>query len=248
MSTKPNEDQILIRKKEANPSDFPEMSKEYYSAHRNLALFSALLLAWELVGVELKDLPYASFKSPEAPPYVLCVLIIYFWYRMAMEYGQCHQERRNHRLAKVDYFLTQGIASISLGLLIYQRLTKSQFLSSFWDRALPFDSPWQLIGLGAVFGFMFRYSIGLLRFFSYLSGKSRSDFWVGTTILFFSLPMIIRELWHNFILMFVGLMFGYFAFKAINVGLSMWRKRPPKPANEKKLYERILDIWSTPRP
>jgi hypothetical protein len=67
--------------------DSPALSSEYYEAHKQLMLWSAILFIWELVGVDLGTAEKAggyigpiltALKSPQAVPWVLVILVLSF--------------------------------------------------------------------------------------------------------------------------------------------------------------------------
>src|SRR5690242_17142706 len=75
------------------------LSTEYHKARKQLMLWAAILFIWELVGIDLdkaKDAEgYAgalikSIKSPQAVPWVLTAIVIYFLFKCSIEWGQCH--------------------------------------------------------------------------------------------------------------------------------------------------------------
>ena len=119
-----------------NLSDPPEMSFAYHKAHKLYGLFSALLIAWELIGIELKDLPYATIKSPQAPPFVLIALTCYFAFKITVEYSQCNKERKRQLPVRVDYWVAHSIALISLLLFLYQNIRQVQLVNE--GSSLPF--------------------------------------------------------------------------------------------------------------
>ncbi len=90
----------------------------------------ALLLAWELVGIELQDAPIESIKitlkSPQAVPYVLIALVFYFAFRLTVEWHQSALERRRMRASLVDFYVAHLIGVLAIGLYATQRLLEIQ--------------------------------------------------------------------------------------------------------------------------
>ena len=114
------------------------LTPEYYKARRGLMLFSGLLIAWELIGIELSpkfnidplnlDI---TIKSPQAAPAVLIILIIYFSIRTAIEWHQSHPERRKEKASVADIFLTATVVIASLIIITIQFLLKIQIADIF---------------------------------------------------------------------------------------------------------------------
>ena len=57
----------------AAPAAPPPLTDAYHKVRKQFGLFSGLLIAWELIGVDLEKFsPYnVQLKNPEAAPYVL---------------------------------------------------------------------------------------------------------------------------------------------------------------------------------
>jgi hypothetical protein len=108
----------------------PPLSGQYHKARTQLGLFSGLLLAWELVGIELGEAPLESvritLKSPQAAPYVFIALIVYFWFRLAVEWLQCDALRRASLPSRIDYIGAQVLAISALVFYAVQRLLNVQ--------------------------------------------------------------------------------------------------------------------------
>ena len=106
------------------------LGEAYNHARKAYGLTSALLIAWELIGVELEASPIESvkltLKSPQAAPYVLIVLIIYFGFRMTIEWYQNDIRRRRLPASRIDFAVAHAIAIVSLALYGYQTLSKVQ--------------------------------------------------------------------------------------------------------------------------
>jgi hypothetical protein len=116
--------------KPSEHSDIPALGNAYNHARRAYGLTSALLMAWELIGVELEASPVESLKitlkSPQAAPYVLIVLIVYFGFRTIIEWYQNDARRRDLIASKMDFAVAHGIAAASLSLYVYQTLSHIQ--------------------------------------------------------------------------------------------------------------------------
>jgi hypothetical protein len=118
------------------PSDakIPQATDAYRKAHRHYVLFSAILLAWEIVGIEIRDAPFQNvniaLKSPAAIPFILLVLVAYFSYRTIIEWLQCDPQRRSVRAARFDFILSHIIAVSSLLVLAVQKVYQTQIADS----------------------------------------------------------------------------------------------------------------------
>ncbi len=108
----------------------PELGASYDKARRAYGSVSALLLAWELVGIELQPTPIENLKitlkSPQAAPYVLLVLVLYFAFRLSVEWCQAVPQRRQMRPSKVDFVIAHLIGTCAIGLFSVQRLLEIQ--------------------------------------------------------------------------------------------------------------------------
>jgi hypothetical protein len=70
----------------------PALSESYHKARRNYVLFSAPLIAWELIGFDVPEAPLENVKitvkSPQAIPVVLIVVMGYFAWLVVQEWFQ----------------------------------------------------------------------------------------------------------------------------------------------------------------
>jgi hypothetical protein len=112
------------------------LSTEYHKARKQLMLWAAILFIWELVGIDLdkaKDAEgYAgalikSIKSPQAVPWVLTALVIYFLFKCSIEWGQCHVERRRLLLARIDFLSALIVSAAAIALYMVQAVSRVQF-------------------------------------------------------------------------------------------------------------------------
>ena len=118
------------------------LTPEYYKARRGLMLFSGLLIAWELIGIELSpklnidslnlDI---TIKSPQAAPAVLIILILYFSLRTAIEWHQSPLNRRKENASKADIIFSSLIPLLSLSIFAFQSLSKVQ-IADIYDKNL----------------------------------------------------------------------------------------------------------------
>jgi hypothetical protein len=119
-----------------------ELSSEYHKAHKQLMLWSTILLIWELIGVDLSKAKDAGgnigpivtdLKSPQAVPWALTGLVIYFLFKCSVEWAQCHVERRKLRFARVDFISAWIVALAALGLYVGQALSRAQLANTIQE-------------------------------------------------------------------------------------------------------------------
>lgn len=120
------------------------LSSEYHKAHKQVMLWATILFIWELVGVDLNMAKDAggnvgpivtALKSPQAVPWVLMILVIYFLFKCSIEWGQCHLDRRKVRLAKADFFSAWVVAIAAIALYVGQAVSRVQFADLIGDPA-----------------------------------------------------------------------------------------------------------------
>ena len=108
------------------------LSEAYQKARRQYALFSGLLIAWELIGFELPNKVELAkggnliIKSPQAAPWVLIVLLLYFAGRTTVEWYQCSEDSRGLRASLIDFRSAHVIGVFALGLYGVQKLLQVQ--------------------------------------------------------------------------------------------------------------------------
>lgn len=126
------------------PREPDALSTEYHKAHKQLMLWAAILFVWEFVGIDLdkaKDAEgYAgalvkSIKSPQAVPWVLLALVVYFLFKCSTEWAQCHSERRKLRFARADFVSAWLVAVAAIALYIGQAVSHSQFADTLQDKS-----------------------------------------------------------------------------------------------------------------
>ncbi len=119
-----------FRLAEAGQKSPPEFSASYDKARKAYSLSSALLLAWALIGIDVDDKPIESlkvtFKSPQAVPYVLIALVIYFGSRFTVEWYQADEGRRARRPSRIDFALAHLIGTAGVVLYIVQTSLETQ--------------------------------------------------------------------------------------------------------------------------
>ena len=113
----------------------PPLTQEFHRARKQLMIWSGILFAWELIGIDLLAIKesktdysvvFKAIKSPQAIPYVLIVLVCYFAYRLYVEWYQAHPERRAKKISKIDITVSYSLATISLLLYIIQSIANIQ--------------------------------------------------------------------------------------------------------------------------
>jgi hypothetical protein len=123
--------------------DSQPLSDHYHKAHKQVTLCAALLLCWEFVGVDLNQAKSAggnigaivgSLKSPQAVPWVLVILVLYFLFKFNVEWHQCNEARRKLTAALFDFWAAWIIACTALLLFCVQTLSQVQFADSLNSR------------------------------------------------------------------------------------------------------------------
>ena len=111
------------------------LSPEYHKAHKQLMLWSAILFIWELVGIDLSKAKEAGgnvgpiftvLKSPQAVPWVLLLLVGYFFFKCVVEWGQCDANRRKVRYARIDFISALSVSTAAIALYITQAISHVQ--------------------------------------------------------------------------------------------------------------------------
>jgi hypothetical protein len=124
-------------------------------------LWATILLVWELIGVDLSKAKDAggnvgpivtALKSPQAVPWVLLALVLYFLLKCSIEWAQCHLERRKIRFARADFISAWIVSLAAIVLYIGQALSRVQF-ADFLQRNLRLTLMFAM-GFVAAFGAM----------------------------------------------------------------------------------------------
>jgi hypothetical protein len=120
----------------ATPARDPRaLSTEYHKARKQLMLWAAILFIWELVGIDLDKAKEAggnagaiigAIKSPRAVPWALLILVLYFSFKLRVEWRQCNETRRRVREAKQDYYSAFTVAGAACALYFYQAISRVQ--------------------------------------------------------------------------------------------------------------------------
>lgn len=113
----------------------------YRQARKAYGIAAGLLLAWELIGIELASDPVGpvpvKLESPEAAPLVLLALVLYFGVRLTIEWYQCHAARRQTVPAKLDFSLAHLIGASALLAFVIQRVIETQLYDLLEPRLAP---------------------------------------------------------------------------------------------------------------
>lgn len=112
------------------------MTDAFRRARKNYILFAALFIAWELIGFELEDrassMVNVTIKSPEAAPWVLVILVIYFSYRLSIEWMQLEQRIKDTLPIRIEMAVSHCIAIFPIGLWSFQKVSNSQISHMLW--------------------------------------------------------------------------------------------------------------------
>jgi hypothetical protein len=104
MSSKPAP-ALDIEPKASPGTTVPPVTDSYQKAYKSYLLFSALLASWQIIGItiETKDRWGITLKSPSAVPLVLVCLVLYFGYKVTIEWMQVEDGRRHNIAAATDF-------------------------------------------------------------------------------------------------------------------------------------------------
>ena len=114
----------------APTSETPHLTEAYYKAHKSYALASAILIAWELIGITFETQPLenvkVTLKSPDAAPFVLLALVFYFAFRFSVEWLQCDRRRRGFLQSQIDFGISHILAATAVGIYVVQKFLSIQ--------------------------------------------------------------------------------------------------------------------------
>src|SRR4051794_2669078 len=120
----------------ADDPTVPPFSSTYDKARRSYGFIAGLCLAWELIGIDVGQ-PLSTygvtFKSPQALPFVLFALMVYFGFRFTVEWYQADQTRRMKRVSRVDNLVAHSIAVSALLVAAIQGAYRIQLASYFTE-------------------------------------------------------------------------------------------------------------------
>jgi len=120
-------------------STAPDFSAAYEGARKAYGIASALLLAWEVIGIELAgsnvdvspgplDKVTISLKSPKAAPMVLIALVLYFAFRMTIEWYQADEKRRDLLSSRLDLAVAHTLGLTAILLFTVQSMLTVQLV------------------------------------------------------------------------------------------------------------------------
>lgn len=122
-------------KAERPKPDPKALTPEYHKARKQLMLWAGILFVWELVGIDLGKVEatggnvgavITAIKSPQAIPWVLLILVLYFLFKTTIEWHQCHIARRTLRVSKIDFYAAWIVAVSAYALYLGQRIGRIQ--------------------------------------------------------------------------------------------------------------------------
>ncbi len=152
---------------EANvTASIPAVTESYQKTHKSYVMATALLASWQLIGItlETKEKWGVSFKSPSAIPLILIILVVYFGYRLTIEWLQCDPRRRTNLPAAIDYRVTHGLAIIALIITLIQYMLRKQVVDFI---LFHFSMTEVLVGVACIFSTFIAWST----FYRYKEGS-----------------------------------------------------------------------------
>ena len=103
------------------------LTEHYHKARKQYTLVSGILLAYVLIGIGLPEdgrlLPNTSvsLKNPNALPIIFLTLLIYFAYRVTIEWNQCDERRRAMTVSRVDFLVAHVLGLCSVAAYLVDR-------------------------------------------------------------------------------------------------------------------------------
>lgn len=138
---------------ESVKTETPHLTDIYHKVKRNYCVTAGFLLAWELVGIELEEVPLkainAQLKSPEAVPVLLLTLLGYYCVRVMIEWRQNARARTNRPVSRIDNMIAHLIALVAIVVFVVQRVTSEQVMDLVWVWCSK-PVAWHTYSLGAI--------------------------------------------------------------------------------------------------
>jgi hypothetical protein len=213
------------------PREPRALSTEYHKARKQLMLWAAILFIWELVGIDLEKAKEAggnfgaivgAIKSPQAVPWALLILVIYFGFKLRIEWRQSNQNRRSVSEAKQDYYSAFVIAGAACLLYFGQTISRLQFAD-----LLQGSGKTQSLVVAAVSSFLFATAIGAAALGVAKRVKVPKDVIPGIIISFIvslTLPIVTLRDYRNWTFVLMGSIIGLGV--PLSVFLRVWQKSP----------------------
>lgn len=216
----------------------PAFSEQYHRSRRNLILVSALLLSWEFVGFELGasfNLPMVNFpvtvKNPQVVPFLLFIMVLFFWVRYLIEWGQTHIERRKNMFGRLDFIFSNILTVFALVLYMFQTSSGTEFA-----QLLTIDNN-DKFGLSLFFGVVALIAGALFEKFVAMRFSRHSIAYYGgfifsTLLLIVVWPMIVFFVWELELSASLQILFFPFLWAAglVVFAATYHRLRPNKDA------------------
>jgi hypothetical protein len=132
----------------------PELLESYHKARKNYAFFSALLIAWGLLGDVLFKGPIPGFGIEfidlDVIPFVLFILVLYYGSRISIEWFQSNKIRRDRIASIIDFSLAHFLGVSAIFVYLKNSINdvgmKGRLTSSFLEILFPI-----VLGVSLVF-------------------------------------------------------------------------------------------------
>ena len=180
-------------KRTQKPAREPQaLSNEYHKARKQLMLWAAILLIWELVGVDLAKAEamggnvgaiITAIKSPQAVPWALLILVGYFLFKMTIEWHQCVVPRRQLLVSRIDFLSGWIVSLVAYALYIWQRISHVQFA----DRVMSSENRFVAAALGMLVGV----TIGISVVWAKTQSREGRLMWLLVPTVGFSLTVLV---------------------------------------------------------
>jgi hypothetical protein len=114
----------LLAAENASP---PGLSEHYHQSRKQYTLIAGALLAYVLIGIDLpvdgKLIPTTAIalKNPDALPIIFITLLLYFGYRLTIEWKQCDARRCALAVSRVDFIVAHVLSCASIAAYLVDR-------------------------------------------------------------------------------------------------------------------------------
>jgi hypothetical protein len=169
-------------------------SATFDKARKSYGFATALLLAWALIGIDLQPDVLSNYKltlkSPQAAPWVLVAAVLYFGFRLTIEWFQTNPARRKMLASRTDFYTAHLLGVLAVSVFLGQKLLQGQLANLFSGRTRSIAYGVIIgLGVGAASGSPMGLSFGSLRLTSQVLGV------LGTLMVLIGSISTVRTGW-----------------------------------------------------